>query len=97
MPLDASGAYVSCYTIADGYELAVKKCLFALAADGLHVEEILQPINAMQIADWAVHIAEQWPRQMALLPDQCSFEMSVRAGKVVYGPFGTYYNSLEDV
>jgi hypothetical protein len=90
MPENVTGAYVSCYAAADNYEIAVAKCLSALQTDGMRVEEILQPINAMSIADWSRHIAEQWPDQAGQMPSQQEFESSVRAGNVVYGPFGSY-------
>jgi len=84
------GAYVSCYAAADNYELAVERCLSALRADGMQVEEILQPINTMSIADWSKHIAEQWPDQANQMPGQQEFETAVKGGNVVYGPFGSY-------
>jgi len=90
MPINIIGAYVSCYVTADNYELAVKKCLSALQRDGMQVEEILQPICSMSIADWSKHIAEQWPDQASQLPSQQEFESTLKDGNVVYGPFGSY-------
>jgi hypothetical protein len=90
MPENVTGAYVSCYAAADSYEIAVERCLSVLQVDGMRVEEILQPINAMSIADWSRHIAEQWPDQVGKMPSQQEFESSVRGGSVVYGPFGSY-------
>jgi hypothetical protein len=90
MPENVAGAYVSCYVAADSYEIALERCLSALHVDGMLVDEILQPINAMSIADWSIHIAEQWPDQADQMPSQQEFESSVRKGRVVYGPFGSY-------
>lgn len=90
MPANLVGAYVSCYTAADNYELAVGKCLSALRNSGLRVEEALQPIHTMSMADWSTHIAEQWPNQARQMPTQQDFEAAIKAGDVVYGPFGSY-------
>jgi len=90
MPENVAGAYISCYAAADSYEVAVGICLSALKADGLRVEEILQPINIMNISDWSKHIVEQWPDQASQMLSQKEFESSVRSGSVVYGPFGSY-------
>ena len=90
IPADVAGAYVSCYTAADRYELAVKKCLSALRADGVLVEEILQPINTMSLEDWSKHVVDEWPDQADQMPSQEEFEDALRGGNVVYGPFGSY-------
>ncbi len=90
MPPNVIGGYVSCYAMADNYEQAIQRCLTALAADGLRVEQILQPINELRTADWALHIAEQWPSHAAQMPSQREFEAAIDGGRVVYGPFGTY-------
>lgn len=90
MPEGREGAYVSCYALADGYEIAVKNCLITLQNDGMRVEEILQPFNAMNISDWSKYIAEQWPALANQMPNQQDFESTVKGGGVVYGPFGSY-------
>lgn len=90
MPASMAGAYVSCYATADNYEYAVEKCLSALGADGMRVEEILEPVNSMSTADWSRHVAEQWPSQADQMPSQQEFETAVKGGNVVYGPFGAY-------
>lgn len=90
MPANIERAYVSCYVVADDYERGIKKCLSAFGADGIHVEEILQPISAMKAEDWEVHIGEQWPSQADRMPNQSEFEESMKSGGVVYGPFGAY-------
>lgn len=91
MPATTSGAYVSCYALAGDYVRATKMCIAALSADGMCVEEILQPIKSMPIAEWSTHIFEQWPEQADQMPTQAEFEESMRGGKVVYGPFGAYF------
>lgn len=86
LPAGTTFAFLRCYTYAADYEEAVRKCLSALASDGMHVEEILQPIQSMRSSDWAQHIAEQWPDHASMLPDQKAFESSLLRGGVVYGP-----------
>ena len=90
MPEGITGAYVSCYADADGYEQAIERCVAALAIDGMQVEEILQPIHSMDASQWSQHVHDQWPDQAAQLPNQNDFEEAARAGKVIYGPFGAY-------
>lgn len=90
MPENVAGAYVSCYAAAENYEIAVERCLSALRSDGMRVEEILQPINAMKVSDWSRHIEEQWPGYAGQMPSQKEFESSMTGGSVVYGPFGSY-------
>ncbi|MBY6192140.1 hypothetical protein KUV22_17090 [Microbulbifer agarilyticus] len=90
MPPELGGAYVSCYATGETYVEATEKALQKLAEDGLHPEEILQPINEMLASDWSVHINEQWKDYVSNLPTQSEFEASIISGKVVYGPFGSY-------
>lgn len=84
------GAYVSCYAKGKTYVEATESALQKLAEDGLHPEEILQPINEMLASDWSVHINEQWKEYVSNLPTQSEFEASIISSKVVYGPFGSY-------
>ena len=90
MPPDLGGAYVSCYTSGASYLEATEKALKKLADDGLHPEEILQPIHEMPISNWTVHINEQWRAHVGNLPGQTQFEEQIKSGEVVYGPFGSY-------
>ncbi|MGP0171634.1 hypothetical protein ACSVIJ_07090 [Pseudomonas sp. NCHU5208] len=90
MPPDIGGAYVSCYTSGASYLEATEKALKKLAADGLHPQEILQPIHEMLTSSWTVHINEQWSDHVGNLPAQAQFEEHIEAGGVVYGPFGSY-------
>jgi hypothetical protein len=90
MPPHLEGAYVSCYAKGETYVEATQNALKKLAADGLHPEEILQPIHEMPVSNWATHIKEQWSEQAGSLPNQKEFENSVLSGNVVYGPFGSY-------
>ncbi|MET1079029.1 MAG: hypothetical protein ABWY06_13525 [Pseudomonas sp.] len=90
MPPDFGGAYVSCYTSGASYLEATEKALEKLANDGLHPEELLQPIHEMPISDWTAHINEQWRDHVGNLPTQTKFEKHMESGGVVYGPFGSY-------
>lgn len=90
MPPDISGAYVSCYAAGKGYIEATEKSLKKLSEDGLHPQEILQPIHEMSSEDWTKHISEMWPDHAASLPTQSEFEYAISNDRVVYGPFGSY-------
>jgi len=90
MPDTATGAYVSCYTQANDYKHAIESCVASLGIDGMRVEEILQPIHSMNASQWGLHILDQWPDQASQMPTQREFEAAMEAGKVLYGPFGTY-------
>jgi len=91
MPPALDGADVSCYAAAETYVEATESTLQKLVEDGLYPEEVLQPIHEMQACDWLMHINEQWPEHVSNLPSQSEFEASISSGKVVYGPFGSYY------
>jgi hypothetical protein len=90
MPMEFSGAYVSCYAPGHDYAEAAQKALTKLAADGLQPEEILQPIHAMDAENWSRHVSEKWPDQASSLLGQVEFENTMKSGGVVYGPFGSY-------
>jgi hypothetical protein len=90
MPANLLGAYVTCYAPNADFEQAARACMSALQADGLLVEEIMQPIHTMEMGQWTLHISEQWPDQANRLPNQTEFEATMNAGKVVYGPFAGY-------
>lgn len=90
LPSGVSGAYVSCYTSGEEYVDAVKKSLMKLSADGLEVQEILQPIHEMEPESWEKHVKEVWGGYSQSLPTQGEFVASMAKGDVVYGPFGTY-------
>jgi len=90
MPPDLVGAYVSCYSKGDTYVEATEMALKKLDADGLHPEEILQPIHEMESGLWAEHVKDQWPEYVDALPTQDRFDEAISSGEVVYGPFGSY-------
>ena len=90
MPPGLAGAYVNCYAQGETYIEAAEAALEQLGSDGLHPEEILQPIHEMDSAVWSDHIANQWPEYVKNLPSQTEFEEALSSGKVVYGPFGSY-------
>jgi len=90
MPPDISGAYVSCYSVGQNYIEATEKSLKKLSQDGLHPQEILQPIHEMISEDWTKHISEMWPDHVASLLTQSEFEDAMVNARIVYGPFGSY-------
>ena len=90
MPPEIGGAYVTCYSQGDTYVDAVENILKKLAEDGLHPEEILQPVHKMDAASWDSHVKETWPDYADNLPLQSEFVETIRANHVVYGPFGSY-------
>lgn len=90
MPSDFSGAYVSCYAAGKDYVEATEKSLKKLTEDGLHPQEILQPIHEMNSENWTKHISEMWADHVDSLPTQAEFEEAIENDKVVYGPFGSY-------
>lgn len=90
MPAVYDRAFVSVYVAAESYQDAVQYALRQLAADGLVAEDIRVPIHQMAPDGWSAHIQTQWPDQVEDLPDQAAFERSMRAGEIVYGPFGAY-------
>ncbi len=90
MPDNCSGAYVSCYSLGSNYIEATQKALIKLTEDGLHPEEILQPVHQIDIESWSQHKAESWPDQAGSLLSQAEFEDVIKNGGVIYGPFGSY-------
>lgn len=90
MPLDANGAFVSCYAKAKDFEVAAKLCVETLTNDGLRIEDILEPVHALDQSHWMQHISEQWPEHASDLPDQQEFDKKMNAGVVIYGPFGAF-------
>lgn len=90
MPSDIGGAYVSCYSKGETYVEATENALKKLAVDGLHPEEILQPIHEMSSSAWTEHVKEQWADYVNNLPSQAEFEEAISSGEVVYSPFGSY-------
>lgn len=90
IPKGVGGAYVSCYAAGESYVEATESALKKLASDGLHPEEILQPIHEMPISEWLNHVNEQWREYANNLPSQNEFEYEINSGNVVYGPFGSY-------
>lgn len=90
MPPEIGGAYVTCYSQGDTYVDAVENILKKLAEDGLHPEEILQPVHEMDATSWDSHVKEAWPDYADNLPSQSEFLGTKRADHVVYGPFGSY-------
>ncbi|WP_049721648.1 hypothetical protein [Gilvimarinus polysaccharolyticus] len=90
MPPEIGGAYVTCYSQGDTYVEAVENILKKLAEDGLHPEEILEPVHEMDVDSWDDHVKETWPDYTNNLPRQSEFAESIGANQVVYGPFGSY-------
>ena len=90
MPPEFSGAYVSCYSFGNDYVEATKKALIRLSKDGLHPQEILQPVHEMESKDWVEHVNEKWSSYVDSLPSQMEFDLAMESDQVVYGPFGSY-------
>ena len=90
MPAELSGAYVTCYVAGSTYAEATEKSLKKLLGDGLHPEEILQPIYEINSENWTEHVSEKWAGYATSLPAQGEFESAMESGEVVYGPFGSY-------
>ncbi|WP_010604470.1 hypothetical protein [Pseudoalteromonas maricaloris] len=90
MPPEIGGAYVTCYSQGNTYVDAVENILRQLASDGLHAEEVLQPIHEMEVSSWSKHVQETWPDYADSLPSQSEFTASICANQVIYGPFGSY-------
>ena len=90
MPPEIGGAYVTCYSQGETYVDAIENILKQLASDGLHPEEILQPVHEMEVNSWKKHVQETWPEYVDSLPDESEFSASISANQVIYGPFGSY-------
>lgn len=90
MPPELERAYVTCYSQGETYVEAVENILKKLAEDGLHSEEILQPVHEMDTGSWDSHVKETWPDYIDNLPGQSEFVEAIEANQVVYGPFGSY-------
>lgn len=90
MPPKLAGAYVTCYSQGDTYVDAVENILKKLSEDGLHPEEILQPVHEMDVNSWCSHVKETWPDYVNSLPGQSEFSEKIGTDQVVYGPFGSY-------
>ena len=90
MPPELGGAYISCFSIGEGYEESMKKCIDKLAVDGLYPEEVLDPVHEIEIADWTKYVDGEWPEYKNNLANQSEFEEKVLSGGVEYGPFAGY-------
>ena len=90
MPPELGGAYVDCFSKGYGYEEATKKALDKLISDGLHPEEILEPILELEISEWSTYAKDRWPNYIDSVATQSEFEETMLSGGVVYGPFGSY-------
>jgi predicted RNase H-like HicB family nuclease len=90
IPPELAGAYVTCYSQGETYVEAVENILKKLAEDGLHPEEILQPVHEMDASSWSSHVKEAWPDYVDNLPEQSEFLEAISSNQVVYGPFGSY-------
>jgi hypothetical protein len=90
MPEGLSGAYVSCYVGSNNYVDATRLALKKLADDGLHPEEILQPINEMEMSSWGDYLQTTWPDHLDSFPNSTEFELAIKSGRVIYSPFASY-------
>lgn len=89
MPNSLKFGYIRCYVAGKDYLKATESALQRLLEDGLHPDEVLQPILEMDSKDWSEHIKDQWPDYVHLLPTQEEFSRAMAAGSVVYGPIGS--------
>lgn len=90
MPQELGGAYVSCYVKSENYVDATERVLKKLAEDGLHPEEILQPINELESSSWSEYLKESWSDYIDNFPDQDGFEQVIETGGIIYSPFASY-------
>ena len=90
IPVNVSGAYVSCFTRGGSYVEATEKALAQLQRDGMVPEEILQPIFELAAGGWNRYVKEKWPNYVESLPNQIDFDKAMQDDLVVYGPFGSY-------
>ena len=90
MPKGLSGAYVSCFVHTENYKKAVQKALKQLLSDGLHPEEILEPILESLIGDLYEYIGSAWNTDVQQSFNREEVEHLLRIGRVVYGPFASY-------
>jgi hypothetical protein len=90
MPPELGGAYVDCFSKGQDYAEATKKALDQLIDDGLHPEEILEPILEIDISEWHSYAQDRWPEYISSIATQSEFEETMYRGGVIYGPFGSY-------
>lgn len=84
------GAYVSCFVKSESYVDATERALKNLAEDGLHPEEILQPINELESSSWDEYLKESWSDYIDNFPNQEGFEQAIEMNQIVYSPFASY-------
>ena len=90
MPEGLSGAYVTCYVASNNYLDATRLALKKLSDDGLHSEEILQPINEMEMSSWSEYLQTTWPDYIDSFPNSTDFDLAMKSGRVIYSPFASY-------
>lgn len=90
MPPELGGAYVRCYATGPDHEVAGRRIVAKLRADGLNVEEVRQQMLQFDASQWALHVKDNWPEYAADLASQAEFDEAMAEGRVVYGPFGGY-------
>lgn len=90
MPQGLGGAYVSCFVKSESYVDATERALKNLAEDGLHPEEILQPINELESSSWDEYLKESWSDYIDNFPNQEGFEQAIEMNQIVYSPFASY-------
>lgn len=89
MPV-SSKAYVNCYTSGNDYEEAIKKVFEKFLIDGIHPDEILNPICEMPLEDWTIHIKEKYGDLAQRMLSQKDFETRILSNEVVYGGFACF-------
>jgi len=90
MPVGPDGAYMRCYSSEQSVEMAIKLVGDKLKADGMNVEEILEPIEHMDSSQWILHINDLWPEHVSSLMIQEEFDEAMSSGEIVCGPLEVY-------
>ncbi len=90
MPVGRAGARVCCYVGEMNLGWAIEKAIFGLKNDGLCAERILEPVERMDISQWAGHVTRKWAAHAFSMLDQAEFEAAIEKGLIVYSPLAVY-------
>jgi hypothetical protein len=96
MPAGTAGGYVRCYTVAEDYDIAIRRCLSQLELDGMLFVDILEPVEKIFLEQWSLHTLEQYPDYCSALLGQEEFEIAMSKNEVVYSPIAVYGNAIPD-
>lgn len=90
LPEGLERAFVSCYVVSENYIDATKLALKKLSDDGLYPEEILQPINEIDISFWPDYLNDVWPDFLDNFPKSFGLDLDTSSNNVIYSPFAAY-------